>query len=70
MVRAMADHRVDLLILDVMLSAEDGLSLVPQGPRGVANADHPALFTGIARQIRAVWIFGGGRSQIRTGLQP
>ena len=27
MVRAMADHRVDLLILDVMLPGEDGLSL-------------------------------------------
>jgi two-component system OmpR family response regulator len=27
MVRAMADHRVDLLILDLMLPAEDGLSL-------------------------------------------
>src|SRR5712691_1021336 len=27
MVRAMTDHRVDLLILDVMLPGEDGLSL-------------------------------------------
>jgi two-component system OmpR family response regulator len=27
MVRAMADHRVDLLVLDVMLPGEDGLSL-------------------------------------------
>jgi two-component system OmpR family response regulator len=27
MIRAMADHRVDLLILDVMLPGEDGLSL-------------------------------------------
>ena len=27
MTRAMADHRVDLLILDVMLPGEDGLSL-------------------------------------------
>src|SRR3984885_6937415 len=27
MVRAIADHRVDLLILDVMLPGEDGLSL-------------------------------------------
>src|SRR5260370_7562781 len=27
MVRGMADHRVDLLILDVMLPGEDGLSL-------------------------------------------
>ena len=27
MARAMADHRVDLLILDVMLPGEDGLSL-------------------------------------------
>jgi two-component system, OmpR family, response regulator len=27
MARAMTDHRVDLLILDVMLPGEDGLSL-------------------------------------------
>ena len=27
MVRAMSDHRIDLLILDVMLPGEDGLSL-------------------------------------------
>jgi DNA-binding response OmpR family regulator len=27
MVRAMTDHRVDLLVLDVMLPGEDGLSL-------------------------------------------
>src|SRR6201990_2008859 len=30
MVRAMADHRVDLLILDLMLPGEDGLSLCRQ----------------------------------------
>src|SRR3981189_572737 len=31
MVRAMTDHRVDLLILDVMLPGEDGPSLCRQG---------------------------------------
>src|SRR5258707_4782367 len=37
MIRAMTDHRVDLLILDVMLPGEDGLSLCRK-----VRADHHA----------------------------
>ena len=42
MVRAMTDHRVDLLILDVMLPGEDGLSLCRKVRAEFANADHHA----------------------------
>ena len=42
MARAMTDRRVDLLILDVMLPGEDGLTPVPQGARAIADPDHHA----------------------------
>ena len=42
MARAMTDHRVDLVILDVMLPGEDGLSLCRKIRGEVAGADHHA----------------------------
>ena len=42
MARTMADHRIDLLILDVMLPGEDGLSLCRKVRAEVAGADHHA----------------------------
>ena len=42
MARAMTDHRVDLLILDVMLPGEDGLSLCRKVRAQIADADHHA----------------------------
>jgi two-component system OmpR family response regulator len=42
MVRAMTDRRIDLLILDVMLPGEDGLSLCRKVRGGIAGSDHHA----------------------------
>ncbi len=42
MARAMADHRVDLLILDVMLPGDDGLSLCRKVRAESQDADHHA----------------------------
>ena len=42
MARAMTDHRVDLVILDVMLPGEDGLSLCRKLRAQSAAADHHA----------------------------